>query len=162
MIVPLTARSESRLVGVHDDLVRVTRRAHERLQELFPGLTFDVTEGLRSAKRQEELFNSGASTIRSGGRHQTGHAVDVMVKVNGQGRWDWPLYFKAAQAFRSAAMELGVPVRWGGVWDKQLSQYADPEKESQAYIDRRRAAGVSRPFVDGPHFELPASKYPAA
>lgn len=93
---------------------------------------FSVIEGLRTSERQAQLVRAGASkTMKS--RHITGHAVDLAAYVGGTIRWDWPLYHKIAKAMKSASKELGIPIEWGGDW-------------------------VS--FKDGPHFQLPWSKYP--
>lgn len=125
--MPLTARCRQRLAGVHPDLVRVIERAADE------GAEFIVTEGVRSMQRQRELMVAGATrTLNS--RHLTGHAVDVAALVNGEVRWDWPLYHRlAAQILRAAAIE-GVPLTWGGDW---------------------------KGFRDGPHYELPREAYPA-
>ena len=105
-------RSETRLKGVHPDLVRVVRRAAE-----ITGTDFIVTEGLRTKERQIQLLASGASqTMRS--RHLTGHAVDLAAKVGNEVRWDWPLYHKLASAMKRAAHEVGVQIEWGGDWTK--------------------------------------------
>ena len=90
-------------------------------------------EGLRSRSRQKELFDSGASTTMNS-RHLTGHAVDLGAWVTGGVRWDWPLYYKIADAMKQAAEELGVPIEWGGDWET---------------------------FKDGPHFQLPWKHYPS-
>lgn len=127
MTFALSQRSLRRLVGVHPDLAAVVRRAI--------GLTpvdFMVTEGLRTPARQAALVRAGASrTLKS--RHLTGHAVDVAAMIDGQVRWDWPLYPKIARAFRQAADELGVEIVWGGDWKR---------------------------LRDGPHFELDRRTYP--
>lgn len=123
----LDARTRKNLKGVHDDLVAVVERA-ARISEV----PFVVTEGLRSLARQRVLVASGASrTLRS--RHLHGYAVDLAAKVDGQVRWDWPLYPKLATAMKTAARELNIPIVWGGDWAE---------------------------FVDGPHFELDRRSYP--
>lgn len=123
----LSARSEKSLRGVHPDLVSVVRRA----AEITP-VPFEVTEGLRTLERQKQLVAAGASkTLNS--RHITGHAVDLAPTVDGNIRWDWPLFHLLAPAMKQAAQDLGTPLVWGGDW---------------------------RTFKDGPHFELPRSKYP--
>lgn len=123
----LSQRSLGKLKGVHLDLSRVVQRAIQ-----ITDTDFMVTEGLRSEKRQAELVKAGASkTMKS--RHLTGHAVDLAAVVNGEVRWDWPLYAKLAKAMKQAAAELGVPLEWGGDW---------------------------RTLKDGPHFQLPWSAYP--
>lgn len=106
----LGPRSQSRLKGVHPDLVRVVEKAIS-----ISDIDFTVLEGVRSIARQEQLVKSGASqTMRS--RHITGHAVDLGAYVAGQVRWDWPLYHKVADAMKKAASEVGVPIEWGGDW----------------------------------------------
>lgn len=106
----MDARSEARLQGVHEELVKVVRRA----AEISP-VTFVVTEGLRTLERQQQLLKAGASTtLRS--RHLTGHAVDLAARIGAEIRWDWPLYDRLAIAMKAAAQELGVPIEWGGDW----------------------------------------------
>lgn len=106
----LSARSERRLEGVHEDLVRVVRRA----LELSP-VDFAVVEGLRTKERQSELLRDGASTTMNS-RHLTGHAVDLAPVIGGQVRWDWPPFHDIAAAMKAAAAELSVPIVWGGDW----------------------------------------------
>ncbi len=120
-------RSRKSLAGVHADLVRVAIRA----LELSP-LDFVVTEGLRTPKRQAELVRAGASRTQDS-RHLTGHAIDIAVLVDGQVRWDWPVYPRVAAAFKAAAKEQGTPIVWGGDWPR---------------------------LRDGPHFELDRKRYP--
>lgn len=110
MTYNLSKKSRDRLVGVHQDLVKVVERAIEITE-----IDFAVLEGVRSKTRQEQLVKAGASqTMRS--RHLTGHAVDLGAYVAGSVRWDWPLYHKLAVAVKQAAAELQVPIEWGGDW----------------------------------------------
>lgn len=129
----LGARSRQRLAGVHPDLRRVFERAIT-----ITGIDFTVLEGIRSARRQRQLFNAGASrTMRS--RHLPhpadglSRAVDVAPFVDGEVRWDWPLYHPLAEDIKRAAAEEAVPVEWGGDW---------------------------KSFRDGPHWQLPWEHYP--
>lgn len=110
MSFTLSTRSETRLTGVHPDLVKVVRRALE-----ISTVDFAVVEGLRTPARQKELVASGASkTLNS--RHITGHAVDLAPVIGGEIRWDWPPFYDIAKAMKAAAKELGVAVDWGGDW----------------------------------------------
>ena len=93
--------------------------------------SFIVTEGLRTAERQAQLVAAGASQTQKS-RHLTGHAVDLAALVGNDVRWDWPLYKKLADVMKQAAKELNIPIEWGGDW---------------------------KSFKDGPHFQLPWSKY---
>lgn len=123
----LSERSLRRLDGVHPRLVALAREA----VALSP-VDFMVIEGLRTPRRQAALVRAGASrTTRS--RHLTGHAIDVAAMVDGQVRWDWPLYPRIAAAFKAAAVRQGTAIVWGGDWPR---------------------------LRDGPHFELDRTVFP--
>lgn len=131
MSFTLSARSRSRLEGVHPDLVRVVRRAADMAPD---DLAFVVTEGVRTLMRQQQLLAAGATrTLNS--RHLDGHAVDLAAEVGGEIRWDWPLYDRLGVLMKAAAAQEGVRIEWGGDW----------------------GGG----FRDGPHFQLPFADYPA-
>ena len=95
---------------------------------------FAVIEGLRSKERQEQLVKEGKSQTTNS-RHLTGHAVDIVPWVDGKPSWDWKFYSEVRSAMIQAAGELGVEIEWGGNW---------------------------KTFKDGPHWQLPWSKYPVA
>jgi peptidoglycan L-alanyl-D-glutamate endopeptidase CwlK len=115
----LTTRDRTRLEGVHPDLVRVVTAARQRV-------AFIVVEGVRTRERQAQLIKAGASRTMDS-RHLTGHAVDLAPTLDGEVRWDWPLFYPMAAAMQDAANAMGVALVWGGTWAK---------------------------FRDGPHFEL--------
>ena len=106
----LGPRSQSRLKGVHPDLVKVVERAIE-----ITTVDFTVLEGVRTPERQKVLFEAEASTTLNS-RHITGHAVDLGAWVDNQVDWSWPLYHKIAAAMKEAAKELGIAIVWGGDW----------------------------------------------
>lgn len=110
MTFKLSARSLSKLEGVHPDLVKVVKLAIE-----LTDVDFGVTEGLRTIERQRELVAKGASKTMNS-RHITGHAVDLVAYVGREVRWDWPLFHKIAAAMKQAANALGVQIVWGGDW----------------------------------------------
>lgn len=128
----LTARDESRLNGVHPDLVRVVRRAAADTD-----LQFVVLEGVRTAARQRQLVAQGASRTMNSrhipGRDGLAKAVDIAPAPGGKVSWDWPLYHRLAKIMKAAAAAEGVPIEWGGDW---------------------------RTFKDGPHWQLPHKVYP--
>lgn len=103
-------RSQDKLLGVHEDLIRVMDRAIE-----MSATDFAITEGVRTLDRQQALVASGASTTMKS-RHLTGHAVDVAAFVGKEVRWDWPLYGKIAETVKAAAKLENVQVEWGGDW----------------------------------------------
>jgi len=121
----LSARDRTRLAGVHPDLVAVVEAARQQLP-------FIVVEGLRTRERQAQLVKSGASRTMDS-RHLTGHAVDLAPTLDGEVRWDWPLFYPMAKAMKDAAKARGIAMVWGGDWPK---------------------------FRDGPHFELNRDAYP--
>jgi peptidoglycan LD-endopeptidase CwlK len=126
-MIILNQRSTERLKGVHPRLVAVTVRAAE-----LSDLEFIVTCGVRSFAEQERLLKAGATrTLKS--KHLTGHAVDLAAVIDGEVRWDWPLYSRLNDVMQKAASELGVSVTWGGSWIR---------------------------FKDGPHFEIDPRQYP--
>ena len=139
---------------VHKDLAAVVKRGLHK-----SAVAYEVTEALRSVKRQSDLLASGA-TWTMDSRHLTGHAVDLVAMVSGNVRWDWPLYYDIARAMRIASLELCVPLTWGGVWDTPLDKLTDDlEAEVSGYAMRMKRKG-KRAKADGPHFELLRSVYP--
>ena len=123
----LNQRSQMNIKDIHPDLRRVVEEAAR-----ITKVDFIVTEGLRTVERQKRLYAKGATTTMNS-RHLTGHAVDLAAVVDGEVRWDWPLYHKLADAMLEAAAKLGVQIVWGGSW---------------------------KSFPDGPHFELNRKFYP--
>ena len=95
-------------------------------------IDFSVGEGLRSITRQKELYAKGSTTTMNS-RHLTGHAVDLFaLDESGVVTWDWKYYHSLSDAVKQAAKDVGVTIEWGGDWSK---------------------------FKDGPHYQLPWSKY---
>ncbi len=131
----LGTRSRERLDGVHTDLIIVFATAISS-----PKLPFDFTvlEGTRLLTRQKKLVASGASTTMKS-RHLeskvTGysHAVDIAPYIDGEVRWDWPLYDKLGIFIKEVAKDCDIPIEWGGDW---------------------------KSFKDGPHWQLPWKLYP--
>ena len=121
------SRTEANLQGIHPDLIKLVHQVLGKYPTLFV-----VTEGLRTLERQKQLFAAGATTTLKS-RHITGHAFDVAALVNGEVRWDWPLYKKIADIIKAEAKVLDIGIEWGGDW---------------------------KTFKDGPHFQLSFKRYP--
>lgn len=121
MGITLNERSLRNLTGVNPDMVAIVHRA----AELTP-INFVVTEGLRTIQRQAELVAKGASRTMNS-KHLTGRAVDVAAFPDGKLSWEFKYYKLISEAFKQAARELDIKIRWGGDW---------------------------KSFVDSPHFEL--------
>ncbi|KJZ22270.1 M15 family metallopeptidase [Tritonibacter mobilis] len=126
----LGTRSRNNLIGVAPDLQRVVELAITITDQ-----DFTVVEGVRSLDRQKRLYASGASTTMNS-RHLTGHAVDMIPypfhgDFDGDGVpniEDWDQYYPIATAMKTAALQLGIEIEWGGDW---------------------------KSFKDGPHWQLP-------
>ncbi|MDY5107454.1 MAG: M15 family metallopeptidase [Actinobacillus minor] len=136
----LSGRSLERLNGVHQDLVKVVKRAL-----VLSDVDFMVVEGLRTKERQQQLFKQGATKTMNS-RHLTGHAVDLAPVSIKEGKTiiDWNdvnAFGKIAKAMFAAAKEYNVVIRWGGDWN-------------------RNGSSKDEKFYDGPHFELLRSLYP--
>lgn len=119
-------RSIMRMRGVNSALVNVMLEAHARLAASGGSLSFIITEGLRTKERQAQLVKAGASQTMNS-KHLTGRAVDVAATIDGDVRWDWPLYHKLSVLIKQVAKDKGVSIVWGGDWRK---------------------------LKDGPHYEL--------
>ena len=104
----LGAKSLQKLEGVHEDLVKVVKRAIE-----LTDTDFTVGEGLRTKERQAKLFAEGKSkTLNS--KHLTGRAVDLWVLKDGKVTWEKAAYDNLAPFVKQAAKELEIDIRWGG------------------------------------------------
>lgn len=134
--------------------------------------TIITNGGLRTASQQMALYKRGASNIdgrSSLSKHQKqsdgwGHAVDLVPWVGRSPRWEWPLIYPIAAAMATCAPLAGVELRWGGVWDRRMKDFAyeikdEKELSALAEVMRRevRAYTVRHPgpdFIDGPHYEI--------
>ena len=145
--------SLNELIGVHPDLVKVVEKAIQ-----ITAQDFGVHDGLRTLAEQQKYVASGASKTMDS-RHLTGHAVDLVPYINGKLRWEWEPIYIIADAVRSSAKQLNVPLIWGGAWDIDFTKSSDSTEDLvQDYVNRRRAAN-KKAFIDGPHFELPKLIY---
>ncbi|MCT3662582.1 M15 family metallopeptidase [Elizabethkingia anophelis] len=140
MTYKLGERSLKNLEGVHPNLVKVMKAAI-----VNSPVDFTITEGVRTLKRQQDLYAQGrtkpgtkvtnADGVRNKSNHQAkpdgfGHAVDLypfflgQVQVNHK---DTINNLKLiSDHIKKVAKELGIGIIWGGDWK----------------------------FVDCPHFEL--------
>jgi peptidoglycan L-alanyl-D-glutamate endopeptidase CwlK len=149
MTFRLSQRSLSKLEGVDERLVAVVKNAITRTK-----VDFGVTCGLRTIEEQRELVAKGASqTMKS--KHLEGLAVDVVAYIGPRISWELNLYDDIADAFKEAAIDCDVPLKWGGAWSVgDIRQWDGTMEEAMnSYIDLRRSQG-RRPFIDGPHVEI--------
>lgn len=149
----LGERSRAKLVGVHPHLVAVVERAIQLTTQ-----DFSVTDGLRTLDQQKRLVASGASkTMRSMHLAQQdgfSHAVDLVPYADGAPRWDWNLIRPVVLAVRTAAIEAGVPLVWGSVWDRRLNDLPADISGLNAAIEAYKARHPGPDFLDGPHYQM--------
>ena len=123
----LSARSLNTMVGVNPDLVRVIKAAINDSP-----FDFMITQGVRSAKYQNTLYQQGR-TVRGlkvtnadgyikKSNHQTkvdgyGYAIDFVI-LNGKVLdWDTESKYQAvAKHILEVGHKLGVNLEWGGDW----------------------------------------------
>ena len=113
--------SLDKMSGVNSKLVNLMKEAIKNSPR-----DFGITEGIRTLKRQKELFVQGKTkTLKS--YHLTGKAVDIAVWINGEVTWNFKYYKEVADHIKEVAKKLGYVITWGGDWEK---------------------------FKDGPHFQI--------
>ena len=151
----LGSASRQRLIGVDPRLVRIVERAIK-----ISAQDFSVHEGVRSVATQREYVRRGSSQTMDS-RHLKqpdglGKAVDLVPWAGGMLRWEWPLIWPIADAMRQAAIEAGVPIRWGGCWGliNGMQSVGAMKRAQDEYVATRKAQRKSS-FLDGPHFEIP-------
>ena len=92
---------------------------------------FMCYDGIRTLVEQRHYVAIGTSkTMESQHLPQAdgfGHAVDLVPVVGGIPKWDWGLIYSVAKAMWEAANQLGIAknIRWGGAWDRVLSDFTD-------------------------------------
>ncbi len=92
----------------------------ERLQTLanevlkISPIQFEITEGIRTIKRQKELFKQGKSkTLNS--MHLKGLAIDILCSKEGYKQAKD--IFIVIGLFLAKAKELNIDIRVGALWD---------------------------------------------
>ena len=106
MAFKLSKRSLGRLEGVKPELVEVVKRAIE-----LTTIDFGVTEGVRTEKRQKELFDKGASKTMNS-KHLGGNAVDLVAYIGSKVCWELDMYDNLADAMKQSAIEKDVRIKW--------------------------------------------------
>lgn len=133
-------RSLDNLKGVHPDLVRLMEESIKDTP-----VDFTIVEGVRSSKRQQELYAQGRTKpgvivtnvdgVNRKSNHQVkedgyGYAVDVYPYVDGRVRisesYVIPKLKQIATHIKTKAKKLGITVVWGGDW---RSPYDPPHFE---------------------------------
>lgn len=112
----LSNRSKKRREGIDPRLIEISDLAIT-LSAVDFGHPGDA--GIRTAERQNELYNAGKSKCDGYGNasfHQTGLALDFYAFVEGKASWNKYDLAMVAAAFLQAASILGYKLEWGGLW----------------------------------------------
>lgn len=103
-------RSVKNLQGVNEQLVGVIKHAYEHTR-----MPFIVTEGLRSAERQKQLYaEKKTKTLKS--KHLLGRAVDIVPTPNGKVSWEKKDFLPVVEAIKASAALLDVKIECGYDW----------------------------------------------
>lgn len=99
------------------------RTADPRLQTLFTRVvqTYDCTilEGHRGEEAQNAAFAAGKSKLRwPNGNHNAYPSKAVDVAPYPVDWSDTKRFYHFAGFVQATAAELGIPIRWGGDWDR--------------------------------------------
>ena len=141
-------KSLKELATVDPQLVKVVVRARA-----WSRVAFEVSQGARTIDQQREYFAKGASKVNpdayaskdalyKAAKHVVGpgcplsRAVDVFVPGQPGGSYDKNSLSYLAGIMDAAAKSLGIPIRWGGDFDRDGILVED------------------KTFQDLPHFEL--------
>ena len=89
------------------------------------GIQVMVFETFRSSARQIDLFNKGASTLKTVGVHHYGLACDIVRNINGEPSWkgDFGFLGKLAHSFGMI---------WGGDWGNPGTKHSFVDLRSRA------------------------------
>lgn len=146
-------KSRQRQQGVQPGLISVAE--HALAYQITDMTMVDDNSGKRTRDMQLVLVGSGVSkTMNSYHLIQPdgyGHAIDLApYPIDWK---DYASFIRVAHCVRCAAIEKGVLITWGAVWDKHLNDLGpNLEAEVEAYANRRRAMG-RHAFLDYPHFQ---------
>jgi peptidoglycan L-alanyl-D-glutamate endopeptidase CwlK len=131
-------------------------------------------EQSRTAEEQAAKYKAGVSRVKPGpdARHmiQTdgfSKAVDCVAWIDGKFQWgdsQWRVtthagvvlrpYFDIAAAMRTSSIVHGLPMRWGGVWDRALADLPETAAGIQRAMDDYKVRHVGSDLLDGVHFEI--------
>ena len=118
------------------------------------GIAVMVFETYRSQARQEQLFQQGATQLRTVGVHHYGLACDIVRVVNGEPSWKGDFSFLGQLAHSSGLI-------WGGDWgnphvkhtfiDAVHVQRCTVSRQAQLFAGTWYPDANYNPYQDDPH-----------
>lgn len=136
MTFKFSRRSLDALTGVHTDLVALAAMAL-----CSSPLDFGVIQGRRTAAQQHGYFLAGTSKLdeppppgQARGRHLTGHAIDVLIYIDGVGTQEKQYYPRVMDVFKTLAKQMGIQIvcgidnpTWTDSYHIELDRVAYPD-----------------------------------
>jgi hypothetical protein len=123
-----------------------------------------IFETYRSQARQQELFNNGATKLRTVGVHHYGLACDIVRMVSGEPSWKGDFSFLGQLAHSSGLI-------WGGDWgdptikhsfvDSVHVQRCTVARQGDLFAGNFYPDDEYNPYTDDPHVLFAAAKMPA-
>jgi peptidoglycan L-alanyl-D-glutamate endopeptidase CwlK len=104
MTFSFSQRSLDNLKGVHPDLVKVMT-----LSLAWSPYDYAIIQGCRTQAEEDDLVAKGLSQTKNS-KHLTGRAVDFFIYVGGKGTWESTYYIEVANAIKTIAGELHIPI----------------------------------------------------
>lgn len=144
----------------------VTRQLVQRIIDAAGnmGIAVMIFETYRSQARQQELFNAGATKLRTVGVHQFGLACDIVRVVGGEPSWKGDFSFLGQLA-------RGTGLIWGGDWgepgikhdfvDSVHVQRCTVARQGDLFAGNFYPDNEYNPYTDDPHVLFAAAKMPA-
>lgn len=137
MSFKFSRRSLDAFVGVHPDLVVLASMAL-----CSSPMDFGVIQGRRTAAQQHGYFLAGTSKLdeppppgQQRGRHLTGHAIDILVYIDGVGTQEKQYYPRVMDVFKTLAKQMNIPIvcgidnpHWTDAYHVELDRIAYPDE----------------------------------
>ena len=127
------------------------------------GIAVMIFETYRSQARQQELFNNGATKLRTVGVHQYGLACDIVRVVGGEPSWKGDFSFLGQLAHSSGLI-------WGGDWgdpsiqhsfiDSVHVQRCTVARQGELFAGNFYPDDEYNPYTDDPHVLFASAKMP--
>jgi len=142
-----------------------TRRLVQQIVNAAEGMGISVMvfETYRSQARQQELFNNGATKLRTVGVHHYGLACDIVRVAGGEPSWKGDFSFLGELAHSSGMI-------WGGDWGNPDIKHSFVDAVHVQRCTIARQAGLFagtwypddayNPYTDEPHLLFAAAARP--
>ena len=144
----------------------VTRRLVQQILDAAQqiGIAVMIFETYRSQARQQELFDNGATKLRTVGVHQYGLACDIVRVAGGEPSWKGDFSFLGELAHSSGLI-------WGGDWGSpdMKHSFVDSVHVQRCTVARQGSLFAGsfypdddyNPYTDDEHVLFAAARVPA-